>query len=203
MNGFLDKAYTQPADGDTRQLYATWAETYEQELTQAGYATPGRIATVLAERLANRAAPILDYGCGTGLGGQALAQAGFTTIDGLDVSPEMLGVAREKSIYRNLVLADPEDGAPALPDSYAAITAIGVIGIGAAPPAVFDQIMQILPQGAICVLSINDHSLADPGYAGRIGDWLDCGAARLLAREHGPHIPARDLCATVFVLEKP
>jgi predicted TPR repeat methyltransferase len=37
---------------------------------------------------------ILDFGCGTGLSGLALQNAGFTNIDGLDISAPMLEKAK-------------------------------------------------------------------------------------------------------------
>ena len=45
-------------------------------------------------------------GCGTGLAGQGLAGHGFVTIDGLDMSPEMMQVAARRGVYRNFIAAD-------------------------------------------------------------------------------------------------
>jgi predicted TPR repeat methyltransferase len=49
---------------------------------------------------------VIDIGCGTGLAGQALTGHGFTIIDGLDYSAEMLKVAAGHGIYRKLIEAD-------------------------------------------------------------------------------------------------
>ena len=47
-------------------------------------------------------AAILDMGWGTGLIGVKLAEKGYTNIDGVDASPGILDVARQKNIYKNL-----------------------------------------------------------------------------------------------------
>ena len=41
-------------------------------------------------------------GCGTGLVGLYLAEKGFSKIDGIDASPGMLDMARDKDVYDNL-----------------------------------------------------------------------------------------------------
>ncbi len=196
---FLDKVYTARTADETRDLYDDWSASYEAEVAENGYATPGRCADALAQCMSDKAAPILDFGCGTGLSGLALKLTGFTTIDGVDLSADMLAQAESKGAYRALsqIGADsPIEG------KYEAIAAIGVIGAGAAPISTFDLIMNALPQGGKFVLSFNDHALADPVNEGRISDWCDCGAARLLFKEYGPHLPGLDMKSNVYVIEK-
>jgi len=65
-----------------------------------------------------------------------------------------------------------------------------------------DTLMHALPSGGKLVFTFNDQSLADPDSTGRLNEWLDCGAARLLFSEHGAHLPARDIESTVYVVEK-
>jgi hypothetical protein len=62
--------------------------------------------------------------------------------------------------------------------------------------------MHALGRDGLLVLSLNDHALADPCNAARINEWTDCGAARLLFCEHGPHLPGIDLKSNVYVFEK-
>ena len=80
---FLDKVYDARTADETRELYDAWSASYEAEVAENGYATPGRCAEALAKHLTDKDAPILDFGCGTGLSGLALKLAGFTTIDGV------------------------------------------------------------------------------------------------------------------------
>ncbi len=199
---FLTRAYGARDADSTRQLYDQWSKSYEAELNQNGYATPGRCAAALAAETQDFTTPILDFGCGTGLSGLALRLAGFEVIDGVDLSAEMLAVAGEKLLYRSLAQIAPDTALSHTPGDYGAITAIGVIGAGAAPISVFDTIMDGLAAGGRFVFSFNDHALEDPANEGRMQAWIDRGQARLLSREHGPHIPGIDLKANVYVLER-
>jgi predicted TPR repeat methyltransferase len=187
---------------ETRALYDDWAASYDAEVGTQGYATPGRCAEALARFSSDQTRPILDFGCGTGLSGLALKLAGFAEIDGLDLSADMLALAHAKKLYRKLDTIEAGASLGHTPGDYAAIAAIGVIGAGAAPMSVLDTLMKGLGKGGLLVLSLNDHALADKSNEGRIMEWTDCGAAVLMFREHGPHLPGINLRSTVYVIEK-
>lgn len=195
----FEKVYKARNEAETRALYDDWAKTYEASVEAEGYATPGRCAAALHAFVTNPDAPILDFGCGTGLSGLALRLAGFTTIDGVDLSPGMLEKAGEKNIYRKLTAIDPDQP---VPGGYAAIAAIGVIGLGAAPLSALQRIFDALDTGEKCVFSFNDHTLEDPQFQGCVDTVLAEGRFRELFREHGDHLPGLDMKSTVYVLEK-
>ena len=199
---FLDNAYNLETPKETRDLYQDWAATYDEEVAEYGYATPGRVAAALWSVQPDPQTPVLDYGCGTGLSGLALRAAGFKVVDGMDPTPKMLEAAANKDVYRNLIGFEIDDPNPVKQDAYTMITAIGVIGTGAAPPETLDLLMHALPKNGKLAFSFNDHTLADPAFTTRLNDWLDMGAARLLFREHGPHLPRMDLNSDVYVIEK-
>ncbi|MEM6761037.1 MAG: methyltransferase domain-containing protein [Pseudomonadota bacterium] len=199
MTGFLDQAYNARDADATRKLYDSWAKSYEGEVADNGYATPGRCTAALKAHAADLTTPILDFGCGTGLSGLALRLAGFDAIDGVDLSAEMLAEARDKGVYRTLTQVE---AGSAIPKGYALIAAIGVIGAGAAPVQVLHDLMRALNSGGKLVFSFNDHTLEDPAAEAQIAEWTDCGAATLLFKEHGAHLPGRSLGSNVYVLEK-
>ena len=199
---FLDRVYGQFSTEETRDLYDAWAKSYEAEVGENGYVTPERTARALFSKIRNSTASVLDFGCGTGLSGLALKLAGFTTIDGADLSPEMMALAREKSIYRKLWQVDPEAKQPVPPGVYDAITAIGVIGVGAAPLSTFDLLMNALGPGGYFAFSFNDHALADPSFEAKVNEWVDCGAAHLLVRDYDEHLPGAGLKSMVYVIRK-
>ena len=86
--------------------------------------------------------------------------------------------------------------------SVCSATAQSVVGNTAAPPETLDLLMHALPKGGLLGFSLNDHALADYKFTCRLTDWVDMGAARLLFREHGPHLPGINLNSDVYVLEK-
>ncbi|AXI46823.1 methyltransferase type 11 [Sulfitobacter sp. SK012] len=201
-HNFLDKAYAARDADSTRALYDDWSSSYDAEIGEIGYATPDRCAAALAEFMPDKGAPILDVGCGTGLSGAALKHAGFTVIDGVDVSADMLALAKQKNVYRTLTQIEADTPLSHTPGTYAAISAVGVVGAGGAPTTLFDMLMQSLGPGGKLVFSLNDHALSDSANEARVMEWTDCAAAALLFREHGDHLPGIDLKSNVYVLEK-
>ena len=52
---------------------------------------------------------VLDLGCGTGLAGDAFTDMAVGgRLDGIDIAPRMIDAARERGIYRDLILGDLE-----------------------------------------------------------------------------------------------
>jgi predicted TPR repeat methyltransferase len=196
---FLDLVYFDRDPCATRGLYDDWSGSYDVEMTGNGYVTPARCAQALASFAADTSLPLLDFGCGTGLAGLAFRDSGFSVLDGVDLSGEMIAQADAKGIYRNLT---PVEADTPIPGGYPFIAAVGVIGAGAAPLSVLDMLLHALPPGGLLVFSFNDLTLADPASMGRLNEWLDCGAARLLFAEHGAHLPEKNIQSTVYVVEK-
>lgn len=197
---FLDKVYETAPDALT-DLYDDWAANYDAELGDHGYATPARLATLLARHAPDTTAPLLDFGCGTGLGGAALAKAGFTTLDGCDLSQPMLAEARAKGHYRTLWQTDPDTPLPFDLAAYPLVTAVGVISTGAAPADTLGFVARAMSPGAILALSYNDHTLEDPAYTEALDGLLGATLCQLDAR-HGPHIPDLGLGSTVYILKR-
>jgi predicted TPR repeat methyltransferase len=187
---------------DSRELYASWASTYDNEVQKNGYVTPERVAKALKDIVTNQSEVILDYGCGTGLSGFALQAVGFTNIDGLDVSQEMVSLAEKKSIYKKLTVFDPSTKIPVHADQYKIITAIGVIGAGAAPLEVFDNLFSLLPPSGLFAFSFNDHTLSDPNYEEKVNQCLSSGQAIILHKSYGNHLPKANLKSNIYILKK-
>lgn len=200
-DGFLNRVYNVKGADATRALYDAWSQSYESEVADNGYATPGRCAEALAQAMPDLAQPVLDFGCGTGLSGLALKLNGFERIDGLDLSSEMLKEADAKGIYRSLSQNGADDPLPDTHD-YAAITAIGVIGAGAAPLSVLDTLFDALRPGGFLCISFNDHTLEDPTYEDRANTLVTSGAATLVSKEYGDHLPGLNMKSMVYVFKK-
>ena len=91
---------------DVQQGYGEWVNTYEQVVQD-------EMDLRLFERLqtVDWAAPqsILDLACGTGRIGVWLKERSSASIDGIDLTPEMLELARAKGVYRTLRVASVFD----------------------------------------------------------------------------------------------
>jgi SAM-dependent methyltransferase len=86
-----------------REGYREWLPSYEttveDEMDLVLLDTLESITWSAVQRAA-------DLGCGTGRTGAWLRARGVARVDGIDLTPEMLAVARTRSIYEQLVQAD-------------------------------------------------------------------------------------------------
>ena len=184
------------------QFYDEWASTYDNSVLTEGYISPRRCAKALSGIVSNLTSPILDYGCGTGISGDALAGEGFLTIDGCDISEAMLEGAKAKQVYRRLWICGNDAQPPCAKGEYTHIAAIGVISVGAAGIDVLDTLMDVLPEAGTLTFSLNDHTLMVPEYLMRINEYVDVGGAEIIFKEYGEHLPGLELNSTVFILKK-
>ncbi len=151
---------------DALAVYRDWARDYDRDIAgELNFIGSDRIAELLAEHLPDRTAHIIDLGCGTGLVGHALQQLGFSHLDGLDLSPEMLAVARRKAVYAQTLqanLLEPLD----LPDcAYNAAISAGTFTTGHVDATALPEIMRILRPGGILACVIADAVWQEGGFA--------------------------------------
>lgn len=88
---------------DVRTGYGAWVATYEATVVDA---MDIALLEQLAEprwRTVRRAA---DLGCGTGRTAVWLRRQGVASIDGVDLTPQMLEVARQRAVHDRLLEAD-------------------------------------------------------------------------------------------------
>lgn len=201
-HSFLDRVYVSDDAFNARSFYDDWAKSYEAELKTNGYVTPGRCAEALKSLETDLSAPIIDLGCGTGLSGLALRSEGFTVVDGVDLSVEMLNRAKSHGCYRSLDTIDLSEPLTALEGRYRHAVAAGVVSPGHAPASTILRVLEALPSGGTFVFSLNDHALEDPSFEAAIMEVVDGGWAMVTFKEYGPHIPARDFNAMVYGLSK-
>jgi len=91
---------------DVRTGYGGWVASYERTVENAmDIALLDALDT--PDWAARRCA--IDLGCGTGRTGVWLRQHGVATIDGVDLTPEMLALAQDKGVYRHLTQATVSD----------------------------------------------------------------------------------------------
>ena len=201
--GFLGTAYDLETGEQTLDHYQRWAGTYDQEVgVDNGYAQPARCAAALA-RVAGSCDHVLDVGCGTGLSGVALRDAGFTRLDGCDFSPPMLERAAETGVYRRLFEADLNAGLDIDGDAYDHAVAVGVFSFGHIRPDALREVLRVVRPGGAVVVGVNDHFWE----VGELPAELDAieadGLASVASREHGEHLPGAAIMGWVIVLVRP
>lgn len=187
-NPLLRRVYALDGDKEeTRRVYAEWAEQYDRDtLNGMGYVAPGLVAKELSGLVAMDA-KILDAGCGTGLAGVELKKLGFGSIDGIDLSGEMLEVAREKEAYGELAEADMTVPLEIADDSYDAAISVGVFTSGHVKPQALDELVRVVRKGGQLVVTVHEKVWEADGYADYLDNMERRGLATIRAVKEAPY----------------
>jgi len=146
----VDAAYALKTPDDNRRLYRDWAQSYDRSYAAAeNFELPRHVAQAFLD--AGGEGPVLDVGAGTGLVAEHLTPL---VIDALDISPEMLAVARAKGLYRRLFEADLTRRL-ALDDArYQGVVSSGTFTHGHVGPDALGELLRVAAPGALFTLSI-------------------------------------------------
>lgn len=187
---YFHKSYTLKNTDETKAYYSKWAKVYDLEVSEEnGYRQPQRCAEALLNLLEPGDSPILDVGCGTGLSGQALASAGYTNIDGCDLSPEMLEKAAKTLCYKRLFEANLNQPPLNCEDStYDAATAVGVFSFGHIDPAAIDEILRVLKPGGALIIGLNEKFYDEGSFPMKLDALEQERKIEIKSREHGIHL---------------
>lgn len=144
----LDNAYEIDGPDQARALYGKWAATYDDSFGCGwGYIAPREIARIyLSEDGENT--PILDIGAGTGLVAEHLEGQ---VVDALDITPEMLEVARGKALYRALITADLTGPLDLSDADYGGVISCGTFTHGHVGPECLPELLRVTRTGALFV----------------------------------------------------
>ena len=185
---FVDEAYHLENTQEMVVFYRKWADDYDRQmLDQRGYTAPSSIAEILSEQLPDTQASVLDVGCGTGLTCRLLAQRGFSQLDGIDLSQEMIEVARERGIYRNLLQGDVNAPLQLETASYDGVVSSGTFTHGHVGPAPLDEIFRVLKPGGILACTVHQDLWQSMGFEDRFAALVDQGIASLISLELGSY----------------
>jgi SAM-dependent methyltransferase len=164
-----------PGDS-TRAHYDAWADEYERDLVEKyGYSAHVIGAKAFAEANADRGQSVIDVGCGTGLVGVELRRHGFTLVDGLDISQEMMAKALDKKVYRRLIAGDVMAGTGIDGGAYDAAICVGSCAPGHLGPAALREIARMVKSGGSIVIFMNAAPFRDEDYASYIDRLVDEG----------------------------
>jgi SAM-dependent methyltransferase len=129
-----------------------------------GYRIPAVIASLFVRYVPQDTKPILDAGCGGGIQSEPLALLGYGPITGIDLSPGMLAIAKDKGFYADLMqqtLGEELD----FPDNhFGAVLSAGTITPGHAPAHAFDELVRVARSGAHILFSLRSDNKQLPEY---------------------------------------
>lgn len=207
-NPHITSLYNATSPSEVQRTYDAWATDFNADVSAQNYIAPTYIANAILAHLPKNATPttqsILDAGCGTGLSGAALHAAGFKTLDGCDLSPKMLDVARKTNFYTSLTTADLSQKIPQFSDSsYDIITCVGTLTHGhVGPVPAITEFIRIVKSGGLVVSTVLDDIWESHGYEAECERLQKAGELEILSTESKPYREKAGVSARIVVLRK-
>jgi predicted TPR repeat methyltransferase len=136
--------------GYVRHLFDQFSADYDRRMrSQLAYRAP-EILRELADLVMPDAKDlvVLDLGCGTGLAGEVFAGMA-AKIDGIDLSPAMIELARARELYRCLEIADIESSLVSGGPHYDLVLAADALVYLGDLTTVFQGVVQQLKPGGL------------------------------------------------------
>lgn len=166
------------------------ASNYDEVQKTVGYPDPEQIAEVVSELQKQKGGKkeyveIIDFGCGTGLVGESLRNAGFENLTGVDCSTSMLYEAQQKKVYLDLqemTLGKDnyiEKYPNVLKGKFDFVTAGGLIENGVVDENVFEEMLFSLKKFGYLVFTAQHSFLGDFWYAHKLEELVKAGRLQI------------------------
>lgn len=168
-------------DDCVTQIFDRYSTDYDESMRgELDYCAPEVLLEVLERALPRKDAglDVLDLGCGTGLAGKLLRPLA-RRLDGVDISPEMIGQARKLGSYDSLDVAEITDWlCRAATRSYDLVAACDVLVYFGDLAPIFEAVRRILKPGGCLAFTVergdgDGVKLSDSGRFAHSEDYLE------------------------------
>ncbi|CAK0754918.1 putative Methyltransferase domain-containing protein [uncultured Gammaproteobacteria bacterium] len=176
------------SDAYLGRLFDHFSPRFDEQLAATGYCGPALIEALLRRSLPppGRTLAVLDAGCGTGLCASILRPYA-RTLDGVDLSPQMLEKAKQLSLYDTLTVAEITAYLQSRPEAFDLIAAGDVLCyLGDLEPLIVALAAALRPGGwtAVTVQVFGEDAVAPDVHLEAHGRY-----------RHAPRYPRRLLAA--------
>jgi len=151
------------------KYYQDWTKKnkYNQDMINWKYTAPQETVLVLKKYALNNKCKILDAGCGTGLVGIELKKCGYSNIDGVDFSQNMLDLIPQ-DIYKKIEKVDLNKALKFKTNMYDIVMCVGTFTYGHVKPQALDELIRITKNGGLICFTINEGIYEEYGFDNKI-----------------------------------
>ena len=151
------------------EYYKHWTDNnkYNRDMVEWNYTAPKETVEVVKKYATNKNFKILDAGCGTGLVGVELKKFGYSHIDGVDFSQDMLDLVPQ-DIYRNLQKVDLNVDLKFRDNTYDIIICVGTFTYGHVKAHALDEFIRIAEDKGLICFTINEGIYKEYGFDKKI-----------------------------------
>lgn len=204
-NVYLGRAYGATSPNDSRAAYNDWANKYDSDLRNRSYRAPTLAVEALLRfsqiPVAHSEIRVLDAGCGTGLVGRLLVEAGIGGVDGVDYSSGMLEIARKTGAYRSLQTIDLTRSLSLSDDLYDVIICVGTLTFGhVGPGPSMGEFVRVTKPGGLIVATILDNVWKSDGFHTQVDELKAEGRIDVLSSDLSENISTARVQAVVLVM---
>lgn len=161
----LNELSANPDSQEIKGYYDTWAKDYDQNITDWNYQAPQVAAGLLKQAVAVES-KVLDAGCGTGLTGTALKNAGYQHVIGMDISQDALDLAQKTGAYKELKQVNMQElPLPYETDEFAGLQCAGVLTYIPDTDGILREFCRMVQSGGLVVFTQRDDLFAERNCA--------------------------------------
>lgn len=204
-NPYYKRAYALSNVEGARQFYDEWAHRYDDDTVADGYTGPTAAVEAIVQFIGPNDMPkttFLDAGCGTGLVGVLLARDGASTIDGVDLSPGMLQVARRTGVYGSLEEADLSKPMKQQDESYEVIACVGTLRHGHVGPQVLAEFVRVVKRGGLVVATVIEDIWESGGYKAEVDQLAKARRVEVMRSDTVGYRSSVNLGAKLLVMKR-
>jgi ubiquinone/menaquinone biosynthesis C-methylase UbiE len=155
-------------DEDLQVVYKEWAAAYDYDNDNLlGTVSQPISVQIFQEYIKDKSLRIIDVGCGTGLVGVELEKGGFSNFDGIDISQEMIDIAKQRG-YAQLFIGSLNVFLPCENNEYDAALCVGVFTHGHVGSNRLDELVRIVKPGGIICFTVNEGVYDSYGFDSKI-----------------------------------
>ena len=156
------------------QYYKDWTDNnkYNKDMVDWNYTAPKEAVAVLKKYALKKNLRILDAGCGTGLVGIELKKFGYSCIEGVDFSQNMLDLVPQ-DIYQSLEKVDLNTNLEFKSNTYDVIICVGTFTYGHVKAHALDELIRITRNKGFVCFTINEGIYEEYSFDKKIKELSD------------------------------
>jgi len=156
------------------KYYQDWTDNnqYNKDMVDWNYIAPKETVSILKKYVFNKNSKILDAGCGTGLVGIELKKYGYSNIEGVDFSQNMLDLIPQ-GIYKKIEKVDLNKPLKFKTNMYDVVMCVGTFTYGHVKPQALDELIRITKNGGLVCFTINEGIYEEYGFDKKIKELKD------------------------------
>ena len=180
-------------DEDLQVVYKEWATAYDHDNDNLlGTVSQPLSVQIFQAYIKDKSLRIIDVGCGTGLVGVELEKGGFSNFDGIDISQEMIDIAKQRG-YAQLFIGSLNVSLPCENNEYDAAFCVGVFTHGHVGSNRLDELVRIVKPGGIICFTVNEGVYDSYGFDSKIKNLESTNIWKILEIRKGDYMTKKNI----------